>query len=486
MKGDFSRLDFNRARRFSRVLMQQGRVTLDFDANEASAILLHQLRMLTRDLFGAAGGPADGSGFALTLDTAQDPARLLINAGHYYVAGILCEAEETYDYASQPWHTPLPPDASGAGGDPLLLWLDSLDPDLRFWVYLDVWERHVSWIEDDGIREPALGGADTATRAQVIWQVKALPWQEAWNRDELSDRCVAPLEGLIGIGSGRLAVRLDPGEQTDDPCIIAPDARYRGAESQLYRIEIHGGGAASIANFKWSRDNGSIAARWLGSEGDALIVSSTRGFRAGDWVELSHEGLELSGQPGELVRLTQVKGDRLTTEAAPTMVWDAAMRGACVRRWDQRGHDDLVLRDGAAPVIESNATEPQWIDIGDGLQLRFEPDGVYRTGDYWTIKASAATGGIEWPVEANGRAQALPAQGVQHYFAPLGILAIDNEQATVEACRRCLAVQAVDCPPAPPPPPPPPAPQPTGRGPSRSSTRPTRRGGRGGKHGTNG
>ena len=449
MKGDFSRLDFDRAGRFSRLLVQQGRVTLDSDANEVSAILLHQLRMLTRHLFGPAGGPADGGGFALTLDTARDPARLLINAGHYYVGGILCVAEETYDYAGQPWHRPPAPDDSGAGGDPLLLWLDSLSPDQRFWVYLDVWERHLSWIEDDRIREPALGGADTATRAQVVWQVKALPWEEAWNRDELSARCAAPLEALAGIGSARLAVRLDPGERTDDPCIIAPDVRYRGAENQLYRIEIHRGGAASTATFKWSRDNGSIAARWLGSERDVLIVSPGRGFRAGDWVELSHEELELAGQPGELVRLTKLEGDRLTTESPPAMLWDAELRGACVRRWDQHGHDDLVLRGGAASVTESSAIEPQWIDIGDGLQIRFKPGGTYRTGDYWTIKASTATGSIEWPAEASGRPQALPPQGVQHYYAPLGILSIVDEQATVESCRRCLALQTVDCPPAP-------------------------------------
>lgn len=28
------------------------------------------------------------------------------------------------------------------------------------------------------------------------------------------------------------------------PCIISPEARYRGAENQLYRVEIHGNGSA--------------------------------------------------------------------------------------------------------------------------------------------------------------------------------------------------------------------------------------------------
>ena len=62
MKGDFTRLGFDSGKHYSRVLHQQGRVALDADANEASAILLHHLRRLTRDLYGPAGGPAD-SGF---------------------------------------------------------------------------------------------------------------------------------------------------------------------------------------------------------------------------------------------------------------------------------------------------------------------------------------------------------------------------------------------------------------------------------------
>ena len=39
-------------------------------------------------------------------------------------------------------------------------------------MYLDVWERHVTALEDDDIREKALGGADTTTRCKVVWQVK--------------------------------------------------------------------------------------------------------------------------------------------------------------------------------------------------------------------------------------------------------------------------------------------------------------------------
>ena len=66
MKGDFTRDTFNKDKRFSRVLMQQGRVQLDADWNEQTSILLHYLRTLATDLIGPHGGPANRLGFAIT------------------------------------------------------------------------------------------------------------------------------------------------------------------------------------------------------------------------------------------------------------------------------------------------------------------------------------------------------------------------------------------------------------------------------------
>jgi hypothetical protein len=166
MKGDFSRISFDAKNHFSRVLMQQGRVTLDADPNEEASILLHYLRTLARDLIGPCGGPADDMGFRFEVDTsvAGKPA-LKIGAGRYYVDGILVENETACDYAHQPDFTP-------PASDVVLQWLAK--PTTDVWLYLDVWERHVSWIENDAIRESALGGPDTCTRTRVVWQVRAL------------------------------------------------------------------------------------------------------------------------------------------------------------------------------------------------------------------------------------------------------------------------------------------------------------------------
>jgi Family of unknown function (DUF6519) len=459
MKGDFTRFGFDSSKHYSRVLHQQGRVTLDADGNEASAILLHHLRMLTRDLFGAAGGPRN-SGFALTLDKTRSPAALLLSPGHYYVNGILCENEQWTDYAHQPERTPAPP-VNNEGGDELLNWLTRPSGDQAFWLYLDVWERHVGWIEDDTVREPALGGPDTCSRAKVVWQVKALPWdREAWGdpRDN-NDACGTPMQALTP-GTARMAAQLDPGAAFSDPCLVAPGAAYRGAQNHLYRGEVHLGGApaatAGGATFKWSRDNGSMAARWLGSgaEGDAatLSVSSTRGFCAGDWVELTHDALDLANEPGQIVRLAAVDGDQLVVDAASVpggtlMAWSETLSNPKARRWDQRSSDILALDEGAVPVVESTASPLAWLDLEDGIQVAFENGGDYRSGDYWLIPARVATQGIDWPPAGGVDGAMQPAQGIAHAYAPLGVLVFntDGGLAINSQCRGCLGLAQVEC-----------------------------------------
>ena len=41
-----------------------------------------------------------------------------------------------------------------------------------YMAYLDIWDRHITYIEDRDIQESALGGLDTTTRVQNVWQVK--------------------------------------------------------------------------------------------------------------------------------------------------------------------------------------------------------------------------------------------------------------------------------------------------------------------------
>lgn len=130
MKGDFSRDSFDPVKHFSRVLQQQGRVQLDADWNEQAAILLHYLRTLAADLIGPFAGPDGSSGFEIT--PIEDG--FSIGKGRYYVDGILCENEkEDVTYMTQK-DFPTPP---------------TLEPGASYLFYLDVWERHITALEDD-------------------------------------------------------------------------------------------------------------------------------------------------------------------------------------------------------------------------------------------------------------------------------------------------------------------------------------------------
>jgi N-acetylneuraminic acid mutarotase len=72
MKGDFSRFTFRPTRRYSGVLMQQGRVQLDADWNEQIAILAQRDKTLFADMVGASGSPAEERGFQCTVRAALD------------------------------------------------------------------------------------------------------------------------------------------------------------------------------------------------------------------------------------------------------------------------------------------------------------------------------------------------------------------------------------------------------------------------------
>jgi len=123
-RGDFSRDSFDPIKRFSRVLMQQGRVQLDSDWNEQTDILLHYLRSLAADLIGPHGGSGqpgfalttteadvdnlkDANGEALSADAKRElksalrESGFLIGIGRYYVDGVLSERRLSRVYAAE-------------------------------------------------------------------------------------------------------------------------------------------------------------------------------------------------------------------------------------------------------------------------------------------------------------------------------------------------------------------------------------------------
>jgi hypothetical protein len=507
MKADLTRTTFDPLKHFSGVLMQQGRIQLDSDWNEQASILLHLQRRFAADLFGPAFSPAGG--FAIDpLDAVTDD--VIIRSGTYYVDGILCELPQPTPVPIRDWDASARTitvarwtvdEVSFQTGQYLQLWDDAgkkavvtakiakldyanreltLDrelkslvkgakyhalrlttyltqPDLpsppRFTggtslqIYLDVWERLISAIEDQSIREVALGGPDTAARTRVVWQVK---WLDA--KLNATDDCLSPQalrDRLAPANRGLLSARTEHTRATADP-----GSGFRGAENQLYRIEIHSGGAAGgTASFKWSRENGSVVFPIAALTVDGSTTRVTLGdlgrderfaLAEGDYVEVQDDHSVLGNIPGALLRVQSIDRASLKVTLAGTTIDSVGAHPdlhPLLRRWDHKPQARLTIgKDGAVPI----PSDGRWLDLENGVQVSFDTAGAtFRPGDYWMIPARVAIRDVIWPTETATVTQgapvtnpvATPPDGVTHHYAPLGLVTIADNRLTTRACR---------------------------------------------------
>jgi Family of unknown function (DUF6519) len=438
MQGDFTRNTHNPDKNFLRVLMQQGRVQLDADWNEQVSILLDYMQTLATDLIGPYGGPIDNCGFEIlpatggspTVDTKFD---FLIGGGHYYVYGKLCQNKKSELYSKQSYA----PSSLTEG---------------EYLVYLDVWERHITYIEDEneltpGIREVALGKADTTTRSQLIWQVKTISIDADENRriieglkpinnSEFFRTFLRGKEILKpGIGLLKARAKKTTGEDASKPCIISPDSRYRRAENQLYRVEIHTPGAAGTATFKWSRENASVIFP-VQDVNDATITLGHLGWddraslKQHDWVELVDDQYELQGSAKSLRQVDSINSMEMTVKLKAAFDHSIDKKShPILRRWDRPANSKVKLDDIGTIIVK----EDEWIELEEGVEISFakidNDPKFYATGDYWLIPARTATGDVEWPQETAGGNSpvAVPPHGIEHHYAPLSILSINSE-----------------------------------------------------------
>ena len=303
-------------------------------------------------------------------------------------------------------------------------------------AYIDVWERHLTGLDDPEIFESALGGADTTTRTKIVWQVKLL---RVGNISEaMNYHCLSSFDlwdELVKESDGTLQARLTPVLQGDNPCASSQGRGRIG--NQLYRVEIHDPGeAGNGATFKWSRDNGMVVTRLenINEDEDKLAVASAGKdeelcFEKGQWVEVIDDHHELWGIPGTLVQLTSVeeraftfdinsvKGDPLTNENF------AQVFNPKVRRWDSPGG-----------CIDVPAENSGYIELEDGVEVKFG-NGTYRINDYWLIPARTAKGKVEWPMNGD-MPEPLPPR-IERHFCRLALLKYDDGDGSIEVIRDC-------------------------------------------------
>lgn len=470
MGADLSRVRFDALRDHAGVVLQQGRLLLDADWNELVAIVERRLRAGVADL--DSNGPVTGiAGVAVVPRTTPDgfkvtltAGKLAIGRGRMYVDGLLAENHGTGNLqwdallSEQQHKLDTPYEEQPYGPAPTLPTTGS------HLAYLDVWQRDVTSVEAPDLVDSAIG-VDTTARTQTVWQVRVHELTKAGVTCATLDADIPGWAGMIAPTPSRLTVTTDPTTVTSDPCDLPPTGGYRGRENQTYRVEIHDGGAAGTATFKWSRDNGSVVSPALEVLPDGLTLLPASlgkdivlGFDTGQWVEVLDDHRELSRTPGDIRKVDDIVNDALvfTTPLSADLrlgTGDAADRHLRVRRWDQNGRVKtstgttvVDLNDpsqvGAITVPTGASTR---IVLENGVTVSFTANGgSFRSGDHWVFAARVADNSVEEVVEA-------PPLGIHHHYARLGVLTFpDGEtdcrtawppdcQCNEGACSDCTA-----------------------------------------------
>ena len=492
MKGDFTRSTFKPEKHYSGVRMQQGRVQVDADFNEYVGIQAHLLHTALGDIIGLCGGPQDNVGFEIVAkeenlrpiqraklekelkaklekelevkiikelkDVSKSKLKeirdarlkevwenrlkealeskkkyvLEVTKGRYYVDGILCENSKDVLITNQP-------DLPGQ--------TDPAAPGKGFYLaYLDVWQRHITALEDEEIREVALGGPDTTTRTKTIWQVKSI---HAIKEFKPLPLCSDPIfkfawDAIAAPSSGQLTASVETSkEDPTKPCIVPARAGYRGLENQLYRVEVHTDDSGK-ETFKWSRENGSVVFPIKFDKiesGKSHITLNQLGkdkvlaLHADDWVEVLGDTTELNCKPGTMAKVlpeSDIDKGVIVLDGDISKHKDEA--NLKLRRWDHKATDKISLTNGAIPIEEGKT-----VLLENGVQVEFEKligGSTYHTGDYWLIPARTATRDIEWPREGSNAISQLPL-GIHHHFCRLAVLSYDGTAWTrIHDCRR--------------------------------------------------
>ena len=343
--------------------------------------------------------------------------------GRFYVDGVLAEAEAVegapgHPLAAQPF----------LAGTAELPGLREPADDGRYAAVLDVWTHHVTPDEAPQLLESALGGPDTATRAQTVWQVTL----HAVDADETC--ATARDAAFLTRVPPTLTASLADVAAVSDPCEITTANGYRRLENQLYRVQIHE--VDPEVTYTWSRENGSVVAGL-----EAIGATAIAGMDAELTLDREGRDEELSIGEGDVVEVTST--DRVLHGAPGFLATAGAPVGLLLPiAWSAGFPADLAAL-GRAPVVRrwegeprvANATEDP---LEDGVQVAFG-DGDFRTGDYWLIPArtvrlvygaTALSGTIEWPVDDLGAPLPQPPLGPVHHRATIALLDRTTANAT--------------------------------------------------------
>lgn len=408
MPGDYSRFTDDESKRRAAVLMQQGKVQLDADWNEQAAIQLRRDRLQSLDIMGNSAVPRETTPNAFKIMPGPGPFNFTFGAGRMYVGGLLAETMpgDTLTYRDQPFFRPALPPALPAG---------------RSLVYLDVFQRELTYIEDPDMLEPALNDVDTGTRVQTIWQLRT-----ALLSEHPGLKCDTNLNDVFPPTDAKLTVAVNLPPDKPDPCQLPEVGGFFDVENRHYRVEVHG-----TNKIKFARDPvvSAVETNVLGGGAETVITVKRIGrdpvlrFEVGNFVELVNDERVLNGVPGIFGKIKTInEASRQITILADIKAADcAANLHPYLVRWDS----DLK------PIPTAGL-----VDLEAGIQIKVTGTR-FRNGDYWNFPARAATRSAGPLVDA-------PPRGVKHHYAALATIDVGSGGA-VSVFSDCRVLWPPEC-----------------------------------------
>ena len=424
MKTQISRDSFLPAQRYSGVYLQQGRMILDADWNELTDIQKARLVDALRDAISGttgthiAGGAPRNNGLRLISNPAGS-ANIFIQPGTLYVEGVPAQLIESAPLAvdAQPDY-PIEADYSGSS----------------LYLYADVWERNVSALEQSGLMDAAMHGADTASRSQTMLQVK-------WCANTLDPMDPAQ-NPAIGDAPLKLKLRLIDSSGDDcDPCASQVTVNER-IGNYLFRVEVHDYDptpGARVLTLKWSRDNGAEACD---------VDQMPEGFNQGEWVwEYFDEATEklLGNHFASNINLDKLRGRIQTSCTTPSDDFP----NTYVRQWDGYIKIKLDSTDETDKIVASrdrgkslfideiSNQDHRRVNLTAGvlkinlelMELELGTSGVaFVPGDYWLAPVREAVDESGDYVLGSASAGETP-RGVHHHYLLLAELRADGKLA---------------------------------------------------------
>jgi hypothetical protein len=415
MKTQLSRISFNAANRYNGVFQQMGRMLTDADWNELNLMDGERMRQALLQAV-LTGTPRDTG---IVRRDASDTAGLYY--GEAVVEGISARL--------------LPAAAAEAPADGTIGDIrNQADfpgcplPEGDHRLYLDVWERTVTTLEDIDLIDPALNGADTCTRRQVMCQLK-------WCSPDID-----PEDPQINpkTGNARLSLELREGSTEQDLCDPCAEelALQEKIGNYLFRVEVHrveydASGQPSRVTLKWSSENG--------AEQHALEALPP-GFARAAWCYEFFSSAD-TGFASE-----KHLGRHLAEGFTPTggeLVHGFPGAGSeppdlpLVRRWDgfaafDRVADEWQLDSGFDRKVELatglGANTPGRVSNGSTVILVLDAitltlaldDNPLLSGDYWQVAVRESVHALE-PLLLDDA----PPQGIAHHYMTIGSVAGD-------------------------------------------------------------